>query len=122
MPMNKKEAFEIIELVSNVYNMEFTEKKLDLWIDFLCEDGDYEPSLKMAKKYIKDGNVYPPKIPNILRHFPKVFKEEEPDDKTKSHRWKMANDPEYVESRKRALEQFRQKVAEFDRRGDDFVE
>ena len=78
----------------------------------MCEDGDYEPSMKMAKKYIKDGNVYPPKIPNIMRKFPKTFKDDEPDEETKMHRWKMANDPEYVKQRKQALEQFRSKVEE----------
>ena len=55
--MTKKEAFEIIEMLANVYNMELNDTKFNLWINFLCEDGDYEPSMKMAKKYIKDGNV-----------------------------------------------------------------
>ncbi|MDW4150051.1 hypothetical protein QI200_12000 [Staphylococcus saprophyticus] len=118
MSMTKKEAFEIIEMLANVYNIELNDTKFNLWINFLCEDGDYEPSMKMAKKYIKDGNVYPPKIPNIMRKFPKTFKDDGPDEETKLHRWKMDNDPEYVKQRKQALEQFRRKVAEFDR-GDD---
>ena len=76
MSMTKKEAFEIIEMLANVYNMELNDTKFNLWINFLCEDGDYEPSMKMAKKYIKAGNVYPPKIPNIMRKFPKTFKDD----------------------------------------------
>lgn len=122
MPMTKKEAFQIIEIVSNVYNMELTETKFDLWMKFLCEDGDFEPSMKMAKKYIKDGNVYPPKIPNIMRKSPKLMKEDVLDDETKTHRWKMENDPEYVERRKEALDKFRQKIQEYNSRGDDNVE
>ena len=53
-----------------------------------------------------------------MRKFPKTFKEDEPDEETKTHRWKMANAPEYVKQRQQALEQFKRKVAEFDR-GDD---
>ncbi|WP_426429104.1 hypothetical protein [Staphylococcus equorum] len=118
MAMSKKEAFQIIELVANVYNMEMNDTKFNLWLDFLCEDGDFEPSMKTAKKYIKDGNVFPPKIPNIMRKYPKQLKTTI-DDKTKSHRWKMENDPEYVKQRQQALARFKNKVAEFDVRGEE---
>lgn len=122
MPMTKKEAFHIIEVISNVYNMELNDTKFNLWIQFLTEDGDYGPTMKMAKKYIKDGNVYPPKIPNIMRASPKLMKEDALDDETKEHRWRMENDPEYVKRRKKALDAFKQKVQEYNSRGDDYVE
>ena len=122
MPMTEKQAFEIIELVSNVYDMRFDEKKYNVWSGFLMNDGDYEPTLRTAKQYIRNGNPYPPKIPNIMRASPKLMQEDELDDKTKTHRWKMENDPEYVERRIQALDAFKQKVQEYNNRGDDYVE
>lgn len=113
MPMNKAEAFEIIELVSNVYDMKFNETKFDIWLEFLTRDGDYQPTLKEAKKYIKDGNTYPPKIPNIMRKAPKKLEYEELPDATKEHRYKMANDPEYRAKRQRAIDEFKRTISKF---------
>ena len=46
MSMTKQQAFEIIDKVRRIYNMEFDTPKLETWIDVLSENGDYEPTLK----------------------------------------------------------------------------
>ncbi|NBH30559.1 hypothetical protein D3Z30_06155 [Staphylococcus warneri] len=115
MPMTTKEAAAILKLLEDVYDMGFnkSESKAKTWINFLVEDGDYEPSLQMAKRYIKDGNTFPPKLPHILKKQPKTVKEEPVDEKTAKHRWRMKNDPEYVAQRKQILDDFKKKLSEF---------
>lgn len=121
MTMTKKQAFQIIDYLRNIYELKFDEKKLNIWIDLLSEEGDYKPTFKAVKDYITSGNPYPPKIPNILRKEPKMLKETKLDQQTKEHRWKMENDEEYKKKRQQALEVFKKKVAEFNR-GDDNAE
>ena len=113
--MTKKEAITILKLLEDVYDMGFNknESKAKTWMNFLVEDGDYEPSLQTAKRYIKDGNTFPPKLPHILKKYPKTVKEEPIDEKTAKHRWKMQNDPEYVARRKKILDDFKKKLNEF---------
>lgn len=114
MSMTKQQALEIIEKVSQIYNMDFNESKLETWIDVLSENGDYEPTVKEVKNYITSGNSYPPNLPRIMRKYPKKLKYEEPTDKDKEHRWRMENDPEYVEKRKKLLKEFKKSLREFE--------
>lgn len=112
MSMTKEKAAEIIKFANNVYEMNFDREKAKLWLDMLSENGDYEPTMHTLKKYIKDGNPYPPKIPNIMRSYPKQL-EHKVDEKTKEHQSKMANDPKYREERAKALQTLRNKMREF---------
>lgn len=114
MSMTKQQAFEIIDKVRRIYNMEFDTPKLETWIDVLSENGDYEPTLKMVKNYINSGNSYPPNLPKIMRKAPKKLEyEEEPED-VKEHHWKMKNDPEYVAARKKLLDEFKEQLRKFE--------
>lgn len=112
MPMTKEEAAEIIKLANNVYEINLDREKASLWLDLLSEDGDYQPTMNKLKQYIKDGNPYPPKIPNIMRSYPKQL-EHKIDDETKEHQQKMKNDPDYRKQRDKALQKLRDKMREF---------
>lgn len=114
--MTKKEAVTILKLLEDVYDIGFNqnESKAKTWLNFLMEDGDYEPSLQMAKRYIKNGNTYPPKLPHILKEHPKIVKEAPVDEETAKHRWRMEHDPEYVAQRKKILDKFKEKLNAFE--------
>ena len=49
MPMTEAEAFNIIELVGNVYDMKFNDEKYKIWLDFLTKNGDYQQTLLKNK-------------------------------------------------------------------------
>lgn len=114
MSMTKQQAFEIIDKVRRIYNMEFDTPKLETWIDVLSENGDYEPTMKEMNNYIKNSNPYPPTLPKIMRKTPKKLKYEEVPKDVKEHRWKMKNDPKYVAERKKILDEFKEKLRAFE--------
>lgn len=116
--MTKLEAFEICELINNTYNIEFTEAKLDTWIDFLTQEADYKPSLQAAKRYIKEGNTYPPNIAHLLHKEPKIENttHETINEETKEHLWRMENDPAYREENRRLKMQYKKKMQEINQR------
>ena len=64
-------------------------------------------------------NKYPPNLPTIMKSEVKKVTEQPVDKDVAEHRWRMKNDPEYVKRRKEALDQFRQKLAEYDGDKDD---
>ncbi|HDT6968589.1 TPA: hypothetical protein QE967_002430 [Staphylococcus aureus] len=113
MPMSKTQALEIIKKVRYVYNIDFDKPKLEMWIDVLSQNGDYQPTVKAVDGYINSNNPYPPNLPAIMRKAPKKVSIEPVDDETATHQWKMQNDPEYVRQRKIALDNFMNKLAEF---------
>lgn len=53
MPMTKAEAFEIIELVNNVYDMKFNDTKFDLWLEQIMNYGDYDRTLHKTKNTLE---------------------------------------------------------------------
>lgn len=116
--MTKQEAFSICKLINNTYNIEFTEAKLDTWIDFLTQDADYKPSLQAAKRYIKEGNTYPPNIAHLLHKEPKIANttKETVNEETKKHLWRMENDPAYREENRRLKMQYKKKMQEINQR------
>lgn len=92
--MKKSEALEIIEVVAETYNMAFNERKIDIWIDILSKEGDYNQSMKKLHNFIKQSK-YKPTIADVLATKPKVFEmEEKPIEET--HQYKLENDPEYA--------------------------
>lgn len=94
MPMTEQEAFQLISIVSDSYNMEFNESKYKVWISLLTKEGDYESSLKKLKRYIKDSK-YKPTIADVLAAKPKgVVVEEKPIEET--HQYKLEHDQEYA--------------------------
>lgn len=116
--MTKHEAFSICKLINNIYNVDFTEEKLDVWIDFLTKDADYEPSLQAAKRYIKQGNTYPPNIAHLLHKAPKIENAEQQDvsEEVKDHLWRMEHDKEYREENRRLKMQYKEKMKEINQR------
>ncbi|WP_458048138.1 hypothetical protein, partial [Klebsiella pneumoniae] len=55
-----------------------------------------------------------PTLPKMMRKIPKKLKYEEVSKDVKEHRWKMKNDPEYVAKRKKILDEFKEKLREFE--------
>ncbi|HCZ0273034.1 TPA: hypothetical protein O2H59_002742, partial [Staphylococcus aureus] len=99
--------------VRYVYNIDFDKPKLEMWIDVLSQNGDYQPTVKAVDVYINSNNPYPPNLPAIMRKEPKKVSIEPVDNETATHQWKMQNNPEYVRQRKIALDKFMNKLAEF---------
>ena len=57
MPMTEVEAFNIIELVGNVYDMKFNDEKYKIWLDFLTKNGDYQQTLLKQNSTSKKRNL-----------------------------------------------------------------
>lgn len=92
--MKKSEALQIIEVVAETYNMAFNERKIDIWIDILSKEGDYNQSMKKLHNFIKQSK-YKPTIADVLATKPKAF---EMNEKTveETHQYKLEHDPEYA--------------------------
>ena len=69
MPMTEAEAFNIIELVGNVYDMKFNDEKYKIWLNFLTKNGDYQQTLLKTKQYIKEKK-FKPTVSEILGYKP----------------------------------------------------
>lgn len=102
MPMTEQEAFQLISLVSDSYNMEFHKSKYDAWTSILTKEGDYKASVKKLKKFIKESK-YKPTLADVLAIKPKEFvAEEKPKEET--HQYKLKHDPEYAEQWRKVKE------------------
>lgn len=109
MPMTKAEAFEIIELVNNVYDMKFNDTKFDLWLEQIMNYGDYDRTLHKTKKYIRESR-YKPTIAQIIdRKPPEMESAVIPEEQTDQYR--MQHDKEFREKRQQLREQW-QKMKE----------
>lgn len=116
--MSKQEAFNICKLIKNTYNIEFTAEKIDVWLEFLTKEADYIPSLQAAKRYIKEGNTYPPNIAHLLHKEPKIENTEPSivSEEVKEHLWRMENDPAYREENRRLKMKYKEKMNEINQR------
>lgn len=98
MPMTQREAALIINELNNVYNMGFNDKanleKAKIWVNTLSKSGDYEPTLKKARYYIRT-NKYKPNIADVIAYKPREIKAKEiPLEET--HEYKLKHDTEYA--------------------------
>ncbi|PTH70886.1 hypothetical protein BU586_02050 [Staphylococcus agnetis] len=92
--MKKSEALHIIEVIAETYNMSFNERKIDIWIDILSKEGDYNQSMKKLHNFIKQSK-YKPTIADVLATKPRAFEmNEKPVEET--HQYKLEHDPEYA--------------------------
>ncbi|AVQ34393.1 hypothetical protein C7J88_09545 [Staphylococcus muscae] len=107
MPMTEQEAFQLISLVSDTYNIEFHESKYKAWVSILTKDGDYKSSEKKLRNYIKQSK-YKPTLADVLATKPKAFEiKEKPVEET--HQYKLEHDPAY----KKEYEAVRDKARTF---------
>ena len=115
MAMTQRQAIEILYQLDACYDMNFAndETKYKLWLSKLMDKGDYDKSLAKANKYIEE-NHFKPVIADVLAKSTNYFKDDEVDEQTKVHRWKMENDPEYRAEREKALQEMRRTLAKFD--------
>lgn len=115
MSMTQRQAIEILYQLDACYDMNFAndQVKYKLWLKKLVEKGDYEKSLAKANKYMEE-NHFKPVIADVLAKPTNYFKEDEVDEQTKLHRWKMENDSQYREEREQALHEMRKTLAKFD--------
>lgn len=115
MTMTQRQAIEILYQLDACYDMNFAndETKYRLWLSKLMYKGDYDKSLAKADKYIEE-NHFKPVIADILAKPTNYFKDDEVDEQTKLHRWKMQNDPQYRAEREKALQEMRKTLAKFD--------
>lgn len=98
MPMTPKEAGLIINELNIAYNMklndQINEPTLDFWVNTLTKSGDYEPTLKKARYYIRT-NKYKPNIADVIAYKPREIKAKEiPLEET--HEYKLKHDTEYA--------------------------
>lgn len=109
MPMTEAEAFNIIELVGNVYDMKFNDEKYKIWLDFLTKNGDYQQTLLKTKQYIKEKK-FKPTVSEILGYKPNTkIVDTIPVEETKAY--KLQHDPEFKkrhEERKKKWQQMKQ--------------
>ncbi|UXR68990.1 hypothetical protein MUA26_07520 [Staphylococcus sp. IVB6246] len=107
MPMTEQEAFQLISLVSDTYNIEFHESKYKAWVSILTKDGDYKSSEKKLRNFIKQSK-YKPTVSDVLAIKPKTFVPDKvPVEET--HTYKLEHDPAY----KKEYEAVRDKARAF---------
>ncbi|HEC2158306.1 hypothetical protein B5C01_10650 [Staphylococcus delphini] len=82
--------------------MAFNERKIDIWIDILSKEGDYNQSMKKLHNFIKQSK-YKPTIADVLAIKPKEFVAEEKP-KEEMHQYKLKHDPEYAEEWRKVKE------------------
>ncbi|HAR6121590.1 TPA: hypothetical protein I1677_001259 [Staphylococcus pseudintermedius] len=110
MAMTEQEAFKLISLVSDSYNMEFNETKYQTWSSVLIKEGHYESSLRKLKKYIKESQ-YKPTLADVLAIKPQgVVMKETPIEET--HEYKVKHDAEYAEEWRKIQERGRAFIRE----------
>lgn len=109
MAMTTREAFYLLEMISDAYMTDFKEKQIDLWISMLTEDGNYEKSKAKLTEHI-NTNKFPPRIADF-----KVKENYNPADdyKRKIERDKQIvqqemNDPEKRKRREQNLKRMQQ--------------
>ena len=112
MPMTQREAALIINELNNVYNMGFNDKanleKAKIWVNTLTKSGDYEPTLKRARQYIRTSKYKPREIES----------KEIPLEET--HEWKLENDKEYAKKWNELQERGKRMLAEWSADDDEY--
>ena len=122
MSMTPKEAALIINELDIAYNMklnyEVNEPILDLWVNTLTKSGDYEPTLKRARQYIRTSK-YKPNIADVIAYKPREIESKEiPLEET--HEWKLENDKEYAKKWNELQERGKRMLAEWSADDDEY--
>ena len=122
MSMTPKEAGLIINELDIAYNMklndEMNEPILDLWVNTLTKSGDYEPTLKRARQYIRTSK-YKPNIADVIAYKPREIESKEiPLEET--HEWKLENDKEYEKKWNELQERGKRMLAEWSADDDEY--
>lgn len=122
MSMTPKEAALIINELDIAYNMklndEVNEPILDLWVNTLTKSGDYEPTLKRARQYIRTSK-YKPNIADVIAYKPREIESKEiPLEET--HEWKLENDKEYANKWNELQERGKRMLAEWSADDDEY--
>lgn len=122
MSMTPKEAALIINELDIAYNMklndEMNEPILDLWVNTLTKSGDYEPTLKRARQYIRTSK-YKPNIADVIAYKPREIESKEiPLEET--HEWKLENDKEYAKKWNELQERGKRMLAEWSADDDEY--
>lgn len=122
MSMTPKEAGLIINELDIAYNMklndEVNEPILDLWVNTLTKSGDYEPTLKRARQYIRTSK-YKPNIADVIAYKPREIESKEiPLEET--HEWKLENDKEYAKKWNELQERGKRMLAEWSADDDEY--
>lgn len=122
MSMTPKEAGLIINELDIAYNMklndEMNEPILDLWVNTLTKSGDYEPTLKRARQYIRTSK-YKPNIADVIAYKPREIESKEiPLEET--HEWKLENDKEYAKKWNELQERGKRMLAEWSADDDEY--
>ena len=122
MSMTPKEAALIINELDIAYNMklndEVNEPILDLWVNTLTKSGDYEPTLKRARQYIRTSK-YKPNIADVIAYKPREIESKEiPLEET--HEWKLENDKEYAKKWNELQERGKRMLAEWSADNDEY--
>ena len=122
MSMTPKEAALIINELDIAYNMklndEVNEPTLDLWVNTLTKSGDYEPTLKRARQYIRTSK-YKPNIADVIAYKPREIESKEiPLEET--HEWKLENDKEYAKKWNELQERGKRMLAEWSADDDEY--
>src|SRR5699024_3579509 len=122
MSMTPKEAALIINELDIAYNMklndEVNEQILDLWVNTLTKSGDYEPTLKRARQYIRTSK-YKPNIADVIAYKPREIESKEiPLEET--HEWKLENDKEYAKKWNELQERGKRMLAEWSADDDEY--
>ena len=122
MSMTPKEAALIINELDIAYNMklndEVNEPTLDLWVNTLTKSGDYEPTLKRARQYIRTSK-YKPNIADVIAYKPREIEDREvPLEET--HEWKLKHDTEYANKWHELQERGKRMLAEWSADDDEY--
>ena len=122
MSMTPKEAALIINELDIAYNMklndEVNEPILDLWVNTLTKSGDYEPTLKRVRQYIRTSK-YKPNIADVIAYKPREIESKEiPLEET--HEWKLENDKEYAKKWNELQERGKRMLAEWSADDDEY--
>ncbi|WP_436888831.1 hypothetical protein [Mammaliicoccus sciuri] len=122
MPMTQREAALIINELNNVYNMGLDDKanleKAKIWVNTLSQSGDYEPTLKRARQYIRTSK-YKPNIADVIAYKPIEIEDKEvPLEET--HEWKLKHDKEYANKWHELQERGKRMLAEWSADDDEY--
>ena len=122
MPMTQREAALIINELNNVYNMGLNDKanleKAKIWVNTLSKSGDYEPTLKRARQYIRTSK-YKPNIADVIAYKPREIESKDiPLEET--HEWKLENDKEYAKKWNELQERGKRMLAEWSADDDEY--
>lgn len=99
MSMTKKQALEVIQLVKNIFNVEFDKNKGMAWLEILTERGDYEKTMRNVKNRAVSGNKYRPSISEIIIPTNNAGNEMlQQVDETQTHAYKKKHSKEYAKA------------------------